>query len=217
MKIIIDFDSTIIQKEALDVLAELVLKDNIHGEEIKKSIHEITEKAMNGEMQFDEALEARISLLSISQSEIENLIMDLKLLISKSFLANTEFLKSQCENIYVISGGFKEYIIPVIQTLGLKSEHVFANTFIFENSQVIGFDKSNFLAQPLGKVKVLQSLNFQDEVVVIGDGFTDYEIFKHGLATKFYLYVEHVYRKNIAPLATNTITTLDEFIQILNK
>jgi D-3-phosphoglycerate dehydrogenase len=213
MKLILDFDSTIIQKEALDVLAEIVLKQHPEASHIKKAIHDITDDAMTGKIPFDIALQKRIAFLNISRQEIIHLIAELNNIISSSFEKNIGYLQQHAQDIYVVSGGFKEYIIPVVKSLGILESHVFANEFIFnEVGQVIGFETANLLSQHQGKVKMLKQLNFNDDVTVIGDGYTDYELYEHGMAKNFYLYAEHVLRKKIAPLATKIIYSFDDFL-----
>lgn len=215
MKLILDFDSTIIQKEALDVLAEIVLKNDPNTTFIKKAIHDITDEAMSGKITFDVALQKRIALLNITRQDITHLISELLKIISISFNNNIIFLQQHAQDIYVVSGGFKEYIIPIVKEIGLLESHVFANDFFFnELGQVTGFDTSNFLSQHQGKVKTLKQLNFNEDVTVLGDGYTDYEIYEHGMAKNFYLYAEHVLRKNIAPLATKIIYSFDDFLAI---
>jgi D-3-phosphoglycerate dehydrogenase len=213
--IIIDFDSTFTQVEALDVLATLCLKDNEKNDIIQREIKLITEDAMNGVMQFDKALEKRIELLPCNKKHIQELIEVLKNKVSISFQRNAHFLKSNSDSIYIISGGFKDFILPVVTTYGIKAEHVFANEFIYdENNDVIGFDKNNSLAFAKGKVEVVKALNLKGITYVIGDGFTDYEIKKAELADEFLLFTENIKRENLIQYADAELKTLDEFSMI---
>ena len=59
-KLIIDFDSTFVKVETLDVLADICLNNNTN--KIKK-IKSITNMAMDGKIPFDKALEKRIKIL----------------------------------------------------------------------------------------------------------------------------------------------------------
>jgi D-3-phosphoglycerate dehydrogenase len=43
------------------------------------------------------------------------------------------FFKQNAHNIYIISNGFKEIIIPIVQEYGIKPEQVLANTFKFDH------------------------------------------------------------------------------------
>jgi D-3-phosphoglycerate dehydrogenase len=55
-------------------------------------------------------------------------------------------------------------------------------------------------------------LHLQGEVIVIGDGYTDYEIREAGQASKFYLFVENVQRTHLFDKADRVVTCLEDFI-----
>lgn len=139
---------------------------------------------MSGELSFSEALSQRLSLLKASKSHIDALVTYLHDNISDSFLRNKSFLEEYSENILVVSSGFKEFIIPIIESLGLNPANVYANTFEFDpEGNITGCDQNNVLAQTGGKIKLMESLKLDAHVSVIGDGFTDYEIKNPDLQT----------------------------------
>jgi D-3-phosphoglycerate dehydrogenase / 2-oxoglutarate reductase len=80
------------------------------------------------------------------------------------------------------------------------------------HQRIIGCNQNNILSQDAGKVKLVKQLNFTQQVCVIGDGFTDYQIKEAGLAEKFYLYTENVFRKSLVENATAVISNLDEIL-----
>src|SRR5690606_11028254 len=70
--IVFDMDSTLIQHEVID---EMALVHGI-GDKVKK----ITERAMNGELNFDQSLRERVSLLKgLKREELEEIMLRLKL------------------------------------------------------------------------------------------------------------------------------------------
>lgn len=210
---VIDFDSTVTQVEGLDELAAIALKGQADGAEIVKKIKALTDAGMSGEISFSEALKSRIELLKANKSHIEILIDFLKTKISDSFLRNKSFLKEYNADIYIVSSGFKEFILPITQSLGLKDENVYANTFTFdEEGNITGVDQSNVLAQTGGKIKLMESLKFEGHVSVIGDGYTDFEIKKAGFADRFYAFTENVERPKVVAEADFAIKSLDEFL-----
>jgi D-3-phosphoglycerate dehydrogenase / 2-oxoglutarate reductase len=210
---VIDFDSTVTQVEGLDELAAIALKGQADGAEIVKKIKGLTDAGMSGEISFSEALKSRIELLKANKSHIEILIDFLKTKISDSFLRNKSFLKEYNADIYIVSSGFKEFILPITQSLGLKDENVYANTFTFdEEGNITGVDQSNVLAQTGGKIKLMESLKFEGHVSVIGDGYTDFEIKKAGFADRFYAFTENVERPKVIAEADFAIKSLDEFL-----
>jgi D-3-phosphoglycerate dehydrogenase / 2-oxoglutarate reductase len=214
---VIDFDSTFTKVEALDVLADISLKDHPDKEKRKKQIVDITNQGMDGSISFRESLEKRLNLLSPSKQHIEPLINVLRGKVSESFKRNREFFTNYSDNIYIISNGFREFIEPIVTEFGIKEENILANEFRFDTEgRVIGFDTDNPLSSNNGKVEQLKRLNLPGDVYVIGDGYTDYEIKNSGLANKFYVFTENVERENILNKGDHITPSLDEVLY-LNK
>ena len=88
---IIDFDSTFIQEETLDVLAEVILHNHSRKETLLREIKKITQQGMNGELAFDESLKKRLSLLPISEKDIVKVTQILSKKISPSIKRNRLF------------------------------------------------------------------------------------------------------------------------------
>lgn len=217
---VIDFDSTFTQVEALDVLGEISLAAETDKDEKLRELEVLTNKGMEGQISFRESLQQRLAILEANKKHLPQLVEILKKKISTSFIRNEEFFKEHREDIYIISNGFKEFIIPIVQELGIKEENVFANTFEFaEDGKITGFDKSNVLSSNGGKVATLKNLDLQGDVYMIGDGYTDYEVKAAGLANKFYAFTENVERDSILDKADHITPSMDEFLYLfkLNK
>ncbi len=219
-KVLIDFDSTFTKVEALDILGEISLDGHPEKEERLKQIADITNLGMNGEISFADSLIQRIEILNGNTAQIDELIGRLKLLVSESTKRNAEFFKNYADNIYIVSSGFKEFITPVVADFGISADHVYANTFESdEKGNIIDVDKNNPLSKDQGKVKLMEQLQFDGEIFVIGDGYTDYEIKGAGYASKFFCFVENVKRDKPMAEADHIIDGFDEFLAItkLNK
>lgn len=214
---VIDFDSTFTQVEGLDELANIALAGNPNREKVVEAIRDLTDKGMNGEMSFSEALSRRIDLLKANRQHIEQLVEFLHTKVSDSFQRNKAFLSEYSDSIFIVSGGFKEFIVPVVTAMGIKAENVYANTFIFDaDGNITGVDTENVLAHDKGKIKLLNSLNLDGDVYAIGDGYTDYELKASGLANRFYAFTENVEREKVVAIADDVISSFDEFLY-LNK
>ncbi len=217
---IIDFDSTFTQVEALDILGEISLKNFSDREEKLKAIKDITDAGMEGSLTFRESLEKRIDILKANKNQISKLIEALQKRVSKSFLRNIDFLKENSENIYIISNGFKDFIVPIVGEFGIKSSNVFANEFEYDiHDNIIGFNKENPLSQNGGKSETIKQLNLDGDIYVIGDGYTDYEIKASGLANKFYAFTENISRPKVTSKADHIAPSLDEILYVnkMNK
>ncbi|MGY8915489.1 MAG: HAD-IB family phosphatase, partial [Flavobacteriales bacterium] len=155
-KYVFDFDSTLTRVEALDVLAEITLKDKSNKNEIIAEIQKITNLGIDGDISFTESLERRIKLLNAHKDDLEPLVSELRQKISKSIESNKDFFHNYSEDIYVISCGFKEFIDPIVEAYDIPSGRVYANTFKFDaEGFIIGFDEANVLASHNGKIECL--------------------------------------------------------------
>lgn len=211
--IIIDFDSTFTKVEGLDELAAIALAGHPEREKIVQEIVDLTNKGMNGEMSFAEGLRQRIDLLKANRSHIEDLIIFLRTRVSDSFKRNQHFLTENTDNIFIVSSGFKEFIVPIATELGIRADHVYANEFRFdEEGNIIGIDENNVLSTDGGKIKLLESLKLEGEVFAIGDGYTDYQLKESGLASRFYAFTENVERPKVVAVADHIATSFDDFL-----
>jgi D-3-phosphoglycerate dehydrogenase len=214
---IIDFDSTFTQVEALDEMARISLKKHPRKEEIFEQIEAYTNLAMEGKLSFGESLAARVRLLDANQDHLKQLITRLKKKVSKSFSRNAAFFKKHADEVLIVSGGFKEFIIPVVSQYHIKKENIYANTFITdENGQIIDYDHDNPLSAEAGKVKLLKELNLQGEVYGIGDGYSDFQLRESGLIKKFYAFTENISRESIVSRADHVTPSFDEFLFVNN-
>ncbi|MBC7569123.1 MAG: phosphoglycerate dehydrogenase [Spirosoma sp.] len=209
----IDFDSTFTKVEALDVLGEISLVGRPDRADVLAEIQAITDRGMAGEISFTESLDLRLGLLHAHRDHLPALIETLMGKISDSFTRNKDFLTENADRIYIISNGFRAFIVPIVTSLGIQADHVFANTFLFDDAgAIVGFDRENPLSANGGKSAVIKSLSLDGEVYVIGDGYTDYEIRAAGLANRFYAFTENVMRPSVVEKADHVAPSLDEFL-----
>lgn len=210
---IIDFDSTFVSVEALDELAKKALKGHSRAKELQQEITTLTTQGMNGEIDFRTSLVRRLEKFAATKNHLEALVRVLKKSVSASIARNKPFFRKNADRIFIISGGFHEYIDPVVAGYGITSDHVLANTFTFNNEGMItGFDEKNPLSQAGGKSDVIKKLDLHGRIYVIGDGATDLEIKTSGNATKFFAFTENVKRPEIVANADKEIPNFDEFL-----
>src|SRR5690606_40651258 len=124
-------------------------------EEIFEQIEAYTNLAMEGKLSFGESLAARVRLLDANQDHLKQLITRLKKKVSKSFSRNAAFFKKHADEVLIVSGGFKEFIIPVVSQYHIKKENIYANTFVTtDDGKIIDYDHDNPLSEEGGKVKI---------------------------------------------------------------
>tara|TARA_B110000977_G_C11084660_1_gene494207 strand:+ start:2204 stop:4087 length:1884 start_codon:yes stop_codon:yes gene_type:complete len=214
-KYVFDFDSTLTSVEALDVLAEITLANKPEKDVVVSEIQAITNLGIDGEISFTESLERRLSLLHANKADLDTLVHELQNKVSASIVRNKEFFEKYSEDIYVISCGFKEFIEPIVAQYNIPAHKVYANTFTYdEKGNITGFDKENVLSSHNGKIECLKRMNLAGEVLVIGDGYSDYVMREAGIADKFFAYTENVSRDKATANADHVTPNLDEFLYV---
>ena len=213
--IILDFDSTIVQHETIEVLAEFSLQNNTKKNDILSEIKNMTSLAMSGKISFSEALSKRVSLLEAHKKHINKTIEFLRKNISLTFKENLSFFNEINNNCFIISGGFKEIIIPVLENFNLHDNNIYANSFIYDDQYIISIDKNNPLSKDGGKNLVAQ--NIKGCNIIIGDGYTDYEVKKDGNADIFIQYTENVNRPHLNKNADYICSDFSQIIKILRN
>ena len=107
--IIIDFDSTFISKESLDMLAEACLKKHKNRHKIIKQVQTITDQGMSGKIDFRDSLDKRIKLIKATKNDVDA----------------AGALNSQCwvmlDVVVVVVVGVVVVVVVVVSVLGEKS------------------------------------------------------------------------------------------------
>lgn len=212
--IIFDFDSTFSKLEGLEELGKICSQHDNNIDLIYQKLKTLTEKAMVGDMVYTLALKSKLNSFSANKKNVSTLCSLLKNNISQSFLKNQDILLKNKENIYIVSNGFKDYILPVVTQFGLKEEHIFANTFLYDiNGNVIGLDETNPLCKDGGgKATVIEKLNLKGNIIMVGDGFNDFQVKVENQADYFILFTENVFRTQLALDADFIASNLDDVL-----
>ena len=164
--IVFDMDSTLIQAEVIDELAELCGV----GAEVK----EITHQAMNGEIDFDESLKLRVSKLKgLEVSRMQEVLENLPLTQGVEEFIKT--IKILGYKVALISGGFTFFADALKLKLGL--DYSFANELEIKDGLLTGKVTGTIVNanQKAILVKLIaQQENISlEQVVAIGDGAND--------------------------------------------
>ena len=167
--VLLDVDSTLIQQEVIDLLA----KRTPHQAEVSR----ITDQAMRGELDFDQALRARVSLL---KGLPESVIADVRSEISLSPGAKTlvRTLHHLGHKVGIVSGGFIDVIAPLADDLNL--DFVLANKLEIDQGTLTG----KVLGEIVNRKRKAQALlDFAKQegvditqTVAVGDGANDLDM-----------------------------------------
>jgi phosphoserine phosphatase len=164
--LVADMDSTIVTGETLDEMAEAVgLKDRIA---------EITRRAMDGELNFEQALRERVGMLEgLNEADVKATLDRVEL--SKGAKTAIATLKRHGVTCALVSGGFTAIAEPVARWCGF--DRVVANRLVIENGALTGAVDAPIVGKE-AKLATLRELArergvHENAVASIGDGAND--------------------------------------------
>ncbi len=164
--VVMDMDSTLIRIEVIDELARA------HG--VVDQVSKITERAMAGEMDYDESLRQRVQLLKgLDVGVLHKIASELPLTEGAEMLVRV--LKRLGYRIAVISGGFSIAAEALKQRLGLDFAH--SNVLEIEDGRLTGRVMGQ-IVNAQRKAELLESIAqaegvLLDQVIAVGDGAND--------------------------------------------
>ena len=167
--VLLDVDSTLIQQEVIELLAS---KAGVNSEVVK-----ITDAAMRGEIDFEQALIARVALLAgLGDDAISQVQSEIVLTPGARTLIRT--LQRLGHTICVVSGGFHNVIDPLLIELNIT--HFRANTLEIIDGKLTGkvigpiIDRAA-KAQALKDFSTIEKIHI-DQTIAIGDGANDLDM-----------------------------------------
>ncbi|TLD81029.1 phosphoserine phosphatase SerB [Helicobacter sp. MIT 05-5293] len=173
MKLVVfDFDSTLMNGETIDILAQE------YG--VSEQVSAITHRAMNGELDFYESLKERVSLLKgFNLQKAQTICENLPLMNGARVCVQS--LKTYGYKVVCFSGGFKFATQHFRKVLGLDAD--FSNILHHKNGVLSGevggeMMFSDSKGSMLCTLQNLLCITPQDTIVV-GDGANDLSMFAH--------------------------------------
>ena len=173
MKLIVfDFDSTLMDGETIDFLAEPL--------GLMEKVAVITERAMRGELDFFESLTTRVQLLEgLEVERVDEICRNLPLMPGAK--ETVKALKAQGHRVVVFSGGFRNATGHAREVLGFDAD--FSNVLHARDGRLTGlvggdmmfdFSKGGMLVRLQRLLGVSQA-----DTVAVGDGANDRSMFAH--------------------------------------
>ncbi len=179
--LVADMDSTMITVECIDELADYA--------GIKPQIAEVTERAMRGELDFAEALDARVALLKgLPETAIDQCLEErVRLMPGAEALVKT--MRARGAHTILVSGGFTRFAEPVGTRIGFDRR--IANVLEIEGGKLTGtvtkpiVDSSTKETTLLG---AMAELGLEPEqTMAVGDGANDLAMIrKAGLGVAYH-------------------------------
>ncbi len=162
-----DMDSTMIQQECIDELAELA--------GVGAQVKEITSRAMNGELDFEGALIERVGLLGGLPETVINDVLATRITLMPGGAALLATMKANGAYAALVSGGFTSFTTHVAARLGFDENR--ANTLLIDAGTLTGAVAHPILGRD-AKVAALEEITrklgiSEDDVLAVGDGAND--------------------------------------------
>ena len=165
--LIADMDSTMIEQECIDELAEFVGK--------RAEIADITERAMRGELDFEAALKERVAMLNgLAQDKLQQ-AFDQRISFTPGGKTLVQTMRARGGFTALVSGGFTFFTERVAAHLGFQSQQ--ANRLLIEDGALTGAVAMPILGRA-AKEEALRSLTAEQgldlpQTMAVGDGAND--------------------------------------------
>lgn len=170
--LIADMDSTMIDQECIDELAdEIGVKDRVAA---------ITARSMNGEIAFEPALRERVALLKGLDTAVVDRIIANRLTLASGGRALVQTMRKNGAWTALVSGGFDVFTSRIAGMLGFQENR--ANRLIEENRRFAGLVAEPILgraakADALNEISARLGLTAADAIAV-GDGANDLDMIR---------------------------------------
>ena len=168
-----DMDSTMIQQECIDELAaEAGVGDRVAA---------ITAKAMNGELDFEGAIDERVGLLKALPETIIDHVLNTRITYMPGGATLLATMKANGAYAALVSGGFTAFTAKVAQHLGFDENR--ANTLEIADGKLTGKVVRPILGQE-AKLDALNEITDRlgiqtSDVLAVGDGMNDLLMLKN--------------------------------------
>ncbi|MEL6947102.1 MAG: phosphoserine phosphatase SerB [Pseudomonadota bacterium] len=162
-----DMDSTMIQQECIDELADAA--------GVGDDVSAITAKAMRGELDFEAALNERVGLLKGKPAGLIDTVLEQRITLMPGGRELVATMKANGAYCALVSGGFTQFTSAVATKLGFDENR--ANTFSISNGLFDGTVQRPVLGRE-AKVDALRDIcnrrnQNPDDVIAVGDGAND--------------------------------------------
>jgi len=178
--LICDMDSTLIGQECIDELADFAgVKEHVSG---------ITERAMRGELDFEEALTERVALLKNLDLSVLETCFEERIKLNPGAVTLCQTMKANGAKTVIVSGGFTFFTERVAKACGFEFHH--ANTLLDDGDSLIG-DVGRPILGREAKQETLEkysdNLGGPSAAIAIGDGANDLAMIQAaGLGVAYY-------------------------------
>ena len=165
--LVADMDSTVIGQECIDELADYA--------GLKDKVARITERAMQGELDFPGALRERVRLLAGLDQRALSQCLDERVEVTAGAETLVQTMRAGGASCLLVSGGFLSFAEPIARAVGF--DRVKANRLVFAGGKLsgeVGDPIVDGMAKRDALIEAREQLGLRPEdVLSIGDGAND--------------------------------------------
>lgn len=165
--LVADMDSTIIQVECIDEIADFL--------GIKNKVAQITKAAMMGDIDFKDALFERVALLKNMDVQMLETVFKERITLTPGAIKLVKTMNANGANTVLVSGGFTYFTEKISKITGFKVNR--ANVLLQENGKLTGH-VSEPIVDSDTKINTLREFQkkenlSQNQIIAVGDGAND--------------------------------------------
>ena len=165
--IVADMDSTMITVECIDELADYAgLKAEVAG---------VTERAMRGELDFEEALDARVALLKGMDAGVIDRCRAERVRLTPGARTLVRTMKVNGAHALLVSGGFTRFAGPVAEAIGF--DRAIANVLEIDGGRLAGTVTRPIVGAAAKREALVETAArlglAAEETLAVGDGAND--------------------------------------------
>ena len=165
--LVADMDSTVIGQECIDELADFV--------GLKDKVARITERAMQGELDFPAALRERVRLLAGLDERALSRCLSERVEVTAGAETLVQTMRAGGSSCLLVSGGFLSFAEPIASAVGF--DRVKANRLVFTGGKLsgeVGDPIVDAMAKREALIETRDQLGLQrEDVLAVGDGAND--------------------------------------------
>jgi phosphoserine phosphatase len=165
--LVADMDSTVIGQECIDELADYA--------GLKNEVARITERAMQGELDFSGALRERVRMLAGLDRQALSRCLAERVEVTSGAETLVQTMRAGGASCLLVSGGFLSFAEPVAQAVGF--DRVKANRFVFAGGKLsgeVGDPIVDAMAKREALIETREQLGLaREQVLAVGDGAND--------------------------------------------
>lgn len=170
-RVVFDCDSTLSEIEGIDELAAM--------NSVPYEVAEMTRQAMGGAVPFEKVFGRRLDLIRPTRKQLDGVGKLYTATLVEDAIAATAALAHLGIEVRLVSGGYREALLPLASKLGVEQERLHANELLFgPDGEYTGFNAGNPLCRSGGKAQVVRELP-ERTTLFIGDGASDVEVECH--------------------------------------